>query len=873
MRPFSPFTRQLSVVLAVVAMVVLALALPGTSRQASATDWCSGGVCQEWVARYNGPASDFDEATALAVDGSGNAYVTGWSWGSGTYDYATVKYDAGGAQQWVARYDGGGYDISPALAVDGSGNVYVTGDSWGSGTNRDYATVKYNASGVQQWVARYDGPASGDDGARALAVDGSGNVYVTGYSSGSGTWFDYATVKYDASGAEQWVARYDGPASSEDQAWALAVDGSGNVYVTGYSPGSLSTSDDYATVKYDAGGAEQWVRRYNGPASGEDEARALAVDGSGNVYVTGKSSGSGTMDDYATVKYDAGGVEQWVRRYNGPASRDDEAYALAVDGSGNVYVTGCSGGSMCDKGDYATVKYDAGGVEKWVRRYDGPGSGWDTAWALALDSSGNVYVTGQSPGSDTLSDYATVRYDASGVEQWVARYDGAGGGDHGAYAMAVDGSGNVYVTGFSHGSGTADDYATVKYYTPVINRLAGDYPNHGWDSEDDGHAALDALLDHPHGLYETGTGSSLYLADTGNNRVRKIDGDGIITTVAGGGAGCTEPCSATDQSLNEPHDVFLDVDGNIYIADTDNNRIRKVATGGTITTVAGTGEAGYSGDDGLATIAKLNGPSGVAVDEAGNIYIADTDNNRIRKVDASTGNITTVAGTGAAGYSGDGGPATAASLNHPHDVYPYGSMYAGTTDLLIADTDNNVIRWVHGPSGVINTLAGTGDIGSGGDNGPAIDAQLWAPEAIAADASLAVFIADTQNDRVRRFAPGEATITTLAGGGGGCAANDTEPYYGCPAIDAKLNDPAGVAAGSLIIADSGSATLSGVDPVTGEPTGSFGNAASCNTGMATIDWVFVLLTLGLIRGRRRLGGLLVRIRGVAGLAPRPRTAR
>jgi len=239
MRAFSPLTRRASAVLAAVAMVALALALPGAPQQASATDWCSGGVCQEWVARYNGPASDFDEATALAVDGSGNAYVTGWSWGSGTYDYATVKYDAGGAQQWVARYDGGGYDISPALAVDGSGNVYVTGDSWGSGTNRDYATVKYNASGVQQWVARYDGPASGDDGARALAVDGSGNVYVTGYSSGSGTWFDYATVKYDASGAEQWVARYDGPASSEDQAWALAEDGTGNVYVTGYSPGSL----------------------------------------------------------------------------------------------------------------------------------------------------------------------------------------------------------------------------------------------------------------------------------------------------------------------------------------------------------------------------------------------------------------------------------------------------------------------------------------------------------------------------------------------------------------------------------------------------------------------------------------------------------
>jgi hypothetical protein len=815
-------------VLAAVAVVVLALALPGTSHEASASDWCSGGVCQEWVARYNGPASSYDAGYALAVDGSGNVYVTGESPGVTNYDYATVKYNAAGVQQWASRYDGpvSGDDEASALAVDGSGNVYVTGTSYGSGTGYDYATVKYNAAGVQQWAARYDGPTGWYDRATALAVDGSGNVYVTGYSAfESGGGVNYETVKYSAAGVQQWASLYGGPASGPTAATALAVDGSGNVYVTGHSVG-FGTAEDYATVKYNAAGVQQWVARYDGPTSSYDQATALAVDGSGNVYVTGYSTGSGTGPDYATVMYDAAGVQQWVARYDGPGSGDDHANALAVDGSGNVYVTGYSPASGTGN-DYATVKYDAGGGQQWVARYDGPASGDDKASALAVDGSGNVYVTGASSGSGTnWYDYATVMYDAGGVQQWVARYDGPASGYDWASALAVDGSGNVYVTGYSPSSGTGFDYATVKYHTPVFNRLGGQYNSAGF-SGDNG-PAQNAQLDGPpngpgpHGLYETGTGSNLYLADTGNNRIRKVDTGDTITTVAGGGAGCAEPCSATDQSLNGPRDVF--------------------------------------------------------VDKAGNIFIADTGNNRIRKVDASSGDITTIAGDGTLGYSGDGGPATSAQLNRPHDVYPYGPMYAGTTDLLIADTDNDVIRWLYGPSGIINTLAG----GGGGcaandeppyDGCPAIQAQFNAPEAVAADASLAVFVADTQNDLIRRFAPGDTIISTLAGGGNGCAANGTEPYYGCPATDAKLNDPAGVAAGSLIIADSGSATLSDLDLPSSEPGGSFGNASSCGGGVATVDWVFVVFALGLILARSRVGGLLMRIRGVAGLSRRPGTAR
>jgi hypothetical protein len=425
-----------------------------------------GGVQEAWVARYNGPGNGVDFAKAVAVDGSGNVYVTGRSTGSGTdNDYATIKYDASGAIQCVASYNGpaNSVDFGTAIAVDSSGNVYATGQSTGSAANYDYATIKYNASGTEQWVARYDGPGNADDFALAIAIDGSGNVYVTGYSSGSGTSFDYATIKYNASGAEEWVTRYNGPGNAFDAASAIAVDNSGNVYVTGQSTSSGPIqSVDYATIKYNASGTEQWVARYDGPDNSADFANAIALDDSANVYVTGGSTGTSGTYDYATIKYDASGTEEWVARYNGPGNLDDSATAIAIDGSANVYVTGDSPGSGTSL-DYATIKYDPSGAEQWVARYNGPGNFNDDARAIAVDVSGNVYVTGASTGSDGIYDYATAKYDASGAEQWVARYNGPGNLIDFARAIGVDGSGNVYVTGESLGSDTNYDYATIKY--------------------------------------------------------------------------------------------------------------------------------------------------------------------------------------------------------------------------------------------------------------------------------------------------------------------------------------------------------------------------------------------------------------------------
>jgi hypothetical protein len=398
------------------------------------------------------------------MDSSNNAYVTGYSWGDETYsDYVTIKYDSKGNQHWIDRYNGpgNGEDVALDIALDSPGSVYVTGWSTGSGTEADCATIKYDDKGKRLWVTRYNGPANGYDMAYDMALDFSGNVYITGWSQGVGSDADYLTIKYDSNGNQIWVARYNGPASGEDKASALAIDGSGNVYVTGASEGN-GTAADYTTVKYDALGNLLWVARYNGPANGEDMASGIAIDSSYNIYITGSSVGNNTDADYATVKYNSSGSQIWVARYNGPANGEDGASAIAWASPGYIYVTGSSEGNNSDA-DYATVKYDSSGSQIWAARYNGPANGEDRASAIVLDSSGNIYVTGWSTGERLRYDYATVKYDGDGKELWLLRFDGPAHGHDKAYALALNTAGSLYVTGRSSGGGTFYDYTTIKY--------------------------------------------------------------------------------------------------------------------------------------------------------------------------------------------------------------------------------------------------------------------------------------------------------------------------------------------------------------------------------------------------------------------------
>jgi trimeric autotransporter adhesin len=293
---------------------------------------------------------------------------------------------------------------------------------------------------------------------------------------------------------------------------------------------------------------------------------------------------------------------------------------------------------------------------------------------------------------------------------------------------------------------------------------------------------------------------NIYIADASNNRIRMVTkSTGIISTVAGtasygyrGDGGL-----ATSAALNNPSSVAIDASGNIYIADTDNHRIRMVTKStGIISTVAGTGSYGSSGDGGLATSAALSSPEGFAMDASGNIYIADAgfENSRIRMLTKSTGIISTVAGTGSDGYSGDGGLATSAAL-----YYPYGVAIDASGNIYIADAGNNRIRMVTKSTGIISTVAGTGSSGSSGDGGLATSAALSSPRGVAIDASGNIYIAVAGNNRIRMVTKSTGIISTVAGTGSSGYSGD-----GVLATSTGLSSPKGVAidaSGNIYIAD------------------------------------------------------------------------
>lgn len=447
---------------------------------------------QDWVARYNGPENKADKAVGVAIDSMGNVFVTGTTnyvdYSYPDSDYATVKYDPNGNELWVAYYDGptGFTDEACALAIDKLDNVYVTGTSFDYGNSSYYyVTVKYDSDGNEKWASRYNkGP--NNEGGAAIVVDSFGNIYIGG-NSGSYNSRDYTTIKYDPNGNEIWVALYDGPSNSQDDVKAIVVDDSRNVYVVGSSRwygGERHGLYDYAIIKYDEDGNEQWVARYDNQGEGNHWGNAIAVDSSGNVYVTGESYDRDTQADYVTIKYDASGNELWVVRYNGPRYSEDAAYALVVDGLGNILVAGSSTGIGTYK-DYATVKYDTDGYELWAVRHNGMANGNDEARALALDDSDNIYVTGYCyilNGAYGYNDFETLKYDPNGHKIWVARYDGPAMEGNKATAIAIDDSSNVYVTGESGALGPGTDYATIKYSQPdqynyCLGKIDGDLNN------------------------------------------------------------------------------------------------------------------------------------------------------------------------------------------------------------------------------------------------------------------------------------------------------------------------------------------------------------------------------------------------------------
>jgi uncharacterized protein (TIGR03437 family) len=312
--------------------------------------------------------------------------------------------------------------------------------------------------------------------------------------------------------------------------------------------------------------------------------------------------------------------------------------------------------------------------------------------------------------------------------------------------LAIDSSGNLYISDV--------DNLRIRRVTPegIISTVAG---NGLPGSSGDGGLAVNASLSNMLGLALDNAGN-LYIADSGNRRVRKVTSAGIISTIAGTGvqgfSGDGGP--ATSAQLNTPASIIFSA-GNLYIADSSNQRIRRISSDGTITTVAGNGVTGFSGDGGPATGASLAFPLGMAMDSGGNLYFADGNNNRVRRI-SPAGVITTVAGDGVGRFAGDQGPASSASLDVPEDV-----AFDGAGNLYIADAGNNRVRKVDS-SGLISTLAGTGENGFSGDGGPATEAMLNFPWGLTTDFTGSVYIADRVNSRVRVVSGSLTGLPTLA---------------------------------------------------------------------------------------------------------------
>ncbi|MBI4605747.1 MAG: SBBP repeat-containing protein [Planctomycetes bacterium] len=456
--------------------------------------WAQVEIQEAWVATYDGPGADRDAARAVAVDPDGNVYVTGRSQTGGQWqrpfgggpegDIATLKYDPFGSLIWEARYDGTKTetedDESSAIAVDASGNVYVTGHT-GAGPESDYVTIKYGPEGVEEWAAVMD-PNHLSDKAAAVEVDGEGSVYVTGRSF-AWTGENIVTVKYDSQGTSLWRTEHYAGNGVSARPVAIARGLSGEIVVVG----SLCTADtcDCITIKYDSSGRELWARTEIRTPS--NQAVALALDDEGYVYLAGFTLPPGKGSRFLTMKYNPGGRKVWQSELGGDDDKTSEIpVGMAVDREGNLYVAGQSCGEPTCA--FVAVKYDAVGVEVARVAFGDPLKDFNEARAMVFDSRGGLYLTGKSSDSCAV-DVLTLKLDRDLNAEWVARLPARGTGT--TIAVAADGA--VVVAGETPCGFT--DFLTVKYEPPSLQRFwRGDVNGDGERDLTDAVSLLDALF-------------------------------------------------------------------------------------------------------------------------------------------------------------------------------------------------------------------------------------------------------------------------------------------------------------------------------------------------------------------------------------------
>jgi uncharacterized protein (TIGR03437 family) len=680
----------------------------------------------------------------------------------------------------------------------------------------------------------------------AVAVDAGGNVFVADHGNNM-------VMRLSADGTLTVVAGNGSPGFSGDGGPAthaslnapsgLALDSSGNLYIADEFNFRIRKVGPDGVISTVAGNGAKAFGGDGGPAV--DAALLypydVAADKSGNLYIADSLSNrirkvtpGGTISTIAgtgTAGFSGDGKAALNAQLNTPTS-------VKLDAAGNILVADTNNNRIrriTPDGAIATVAGNGSAG------FSGDG-GLATAAPLnaphgiAADSAGNLYIA-------DLTNERVRKVSANGTISTIAGTgveDFSGDGSPARNAalntpsyVAVDPAGAVYIADTNNGrirKITADG---------IIASVAGS----GGPFSGDGGPGISAALNYPSSVAVDARGNT-YIADTWNDRVRKVASDGTITTIAGNGkqGGTGDGGPAASANLDHPYSIALDSAGNLFIADTHNNRIREVTTDGVIHTVAGNGTRGYSGDGGQAAAASFANPRGVAVDGAGNVYIADSFNHVVRKV-KTNGVITTIAGTGAPGFAGDGGPAASAMLNTP-----LGVAVDGAGNVYIVDTLNSRVRLVTA-DGHINTIAGNGNIGFSGDGVAATGTSVFEPTSLALGSAGVLYIADSFNSRIRKITA-DGIISTSAGNGdssfygdGGVATGAALNYPGAVAVDA---------AGNLYIADTansrirevlaaGTAISYGVSPASLTFSGTAGGAAA---GAQTLSFVSGLAGLG-----------------------------